>query len=693
MGGASSEESEVTMDPVLEVENAQRPPCPSRSRVAAVLLGIILLVHLIQCVRIFPTPQALLDNQHPVLLVDHAIHLYHGALGSQFLREHGTTWGIDPFFMAGYPETPVWDSSSNLSILFQFLAGGGYHPQAYNLGLFVCSILVLLFIPVGAKAAGIRFNELVMATLLAWLYCHSEWADMLWRSGLFAFVTASAASTLFCGVLLGYDRNPTRWRWVELTLVSAILCYIHVTAPFVVIGAVVGFGLATLRRHHWRWRLSLVTAAGLALAANLFWIIPLLWFSSIRTPQLFFMAPDTAWYLVGQYLTPNLDGPLSLFILIFGLIGLLSWGVQGEWTRAATYGGAGLVCLALALFGGGYALTQTLEPLRFKVPVHLLLSVPAGSALLLCSSWLSRKLGGGRRGPLLVGVAWFIALATFGAFVPRSLAILKEQLLVERPVVAGFKPEMLQLVTELKERTDPSARILFEDQLRLHELRDPESTHWTPLLPYLLGNHPRQFIGGLYHMAFISHHKTAAFGDFHLGGHPIESWSSTDLRNYCDQYNVGWVVCWSPLSRFTFDHWSGAEKVATLPRYHSKDMPVSMNPNEWNYIGSRVGPDRARELMLEGGRYYHVYRVDRPRSFFLVGEGQIDRADFNRLEMSGLKPSQGELVLSMHWFDTWRSEPPVKLEPVQVPGDPVPFVRLISDQPIEKLTLYNGYER
>ena len=118
-----------------------------------------------------------------------------------------------------------------------------------------------------------------------------------------------------------------------------------------------------------------------------------------------------------------------------------------------------------------------------------------------------------------------------------------------------------------------------------------------------------------------------------------------------------------------------------------------MNPNEWNYIGSRVGPDRARELMLEGGRYYHVYRVDRPRSFFLVGEGQIDRADFNRLEMSGLKPSQGELVLSMHWFDTWRSEPPVKLEPVQVPGDPVPFVRLISDQPIEKLTLYNGYER
>ena len=37
--------------------------------------------------------------------------------------------------MAGYPETPIWDSSSNLSILFQAVAGGGYHPGAYNVGL------------------------------------------------------------------------------------------------------------------------------------------------------------------------------------------------------------------------------------------------------------------------------------------------------------------------------------------------------------------------------------------------------------------------------------------------------------------------------------------------------------------------------------------------------------------------------
>ena len=40
-------------------------------------------------------------------MVDHAIHEYHCALGARFLGERGTTWGFDPFFMAGYPETPV----------------------------------------------------------------------------------------------------------------------------------------------------------------------------------------------------------------------------------------------------------------------------------------------------------------------------------------------------------------------------------------------------------------------------------------------------------------------------------------------------------------------------------------------------------------------------------------------------------
>src|SRR5581483_10075426 len=99
--------------------DALPPAQPARPRIALGVLALLFVVHGVQAIRLFPTPRALLDNDHPVLIVDHAIHLYHGALGSRFFREHAITWGYDPFFMAGYPETPVWDSSSNPSILFQ----------------------------------------------------------------------------------------------------------------------------------------------------------------------------------------------------------------------------------------------------------------------------------------------------------------------------------------------------------------------------------------------------------------------------------------------------------------------------------------------------------------------------------------------------------------------------------------------
>ncbi|SIN98323.1 hypothetical protein SAMN05444166_1903 [Singulisphaera sp. GP187] len=667
-------------------------PKPARRPWFAIaMIAAVFAAHIVQSFWIFPTPRALRDDEHPVLVVDHALHLYHGALGSQFLREHGTSWGFDPFFMAGYPESPIWDSSSNLSILFQFLAGGGYHPRAYNIGLLVCSILVVAFIPLGAAASGIRLPETAVAALLAWLYVHSEWTDMLWRSGLFSFVTASAGTVLLIGALLRFDRRPTTVAWLALAGVSAAVWFTHVTAPILALGAVIGFGAATALRHHWRWRLAVVAAGVLALVVNLIWIGPFWRFRGIRSPQVFFMAPDTPWYLIGQYLTNDLDGPLSLFILLVGGLGLVVWFVQGHHVRAATFGGAALVCLGLALFGGMWSVTKTLEPLRFKVPLHLLLAAPAGSLLAVGSARLTGALGGGRKGPVLVAVGWSLAVGLAILVSPNGTAILKQQLLVKRPLVAGLRPEMLQLVRSLRETTDPSARVLFEDQLRLHELTDPECTHWTPLLPILLGRDKRLFIGGLYHMAFITNHQHTSFGDFHLGGRPIDTCSTEYLRAYCQLYNIGWAVCWSPLSRCCFDQWGQSQRVATLPRFNSPNKPISTNMQQWQALTRRVGIERAKQYMTEGEGQYNIYRIDRPRSFFLSGEGHLADVALNRIELADTTPQDGALIISMHWLDTWRTDPPLPLEPFYAPDDPVPFVRIVTTQSHKRIVLYNGY--
>jgi len=654
------------------------------------------VVHIVQSVQMFPDLRALVDREAPVIVVDHAIHLYHGALGGRFLREHGTTWGFDPFFMAGYPETPLWDSSSNLSILFQWLAGGDYSPLAYKLGLLACMILALAAIAVGTLAAGLGRWEAALATLLGWLYFWIGFPIALWRSGLFSFVLASAGLVLLLGLALRFDARPTPGRWGTLTATGTALFFAHVTAPILALGAMVGYLATTPRRHGRRWSAALALGAVLVVAANLFWLTPLWRFRGIRTPAFGFLSTDTAWFLREFYLGGGVDGRVSLALLILGVAGLATWwaGGTGERARAATFTGSAVVLLVLFGFGSLWPVTRVLEPLRYRVPLHLLLAVPAASALRRGASWLARAPGGGRRGLALAWVAGLAALAATAAATPRPILLgAARDLTRRRPLVVGLRPEMRALLRWIRTRTDPSARILLEDQLRLLEATDPESVHWTPLLPLLLRPEPRQFIGGEYQAAFIAHHQMASFGDFQLGGRPIDAWTPEGLSVYCARYNIGWVICWSPLSRFCFDRFPMATRVAVLPRHGSTDLPVSTNAHEWHALLARGGLPLARRYMAEGARQYVVYRIERPHSYFLRGQGRLSGVAANRVELADVVPEGGEVVLSLHWLDTWRTDPPSTIGPVSMTGDPVPFVRIELSRPRRRIVLENGYVR
>jgi hypothetical protein len=666
-----------------------RPPSFGR-RTGYVLLTLVLVTHGVQAFRLFPTARAFLDDDHPVLVVDHAIHLYHGALGSRFLREHGTTWGYDPYFMAGYPETPVWDSSSNLSILFQALAGGGYHPRAYNIGLLACSILTLAAIPAGATAAGLSALEVALGALLAWVYFRCGWPDMLWRSGLFSFITASGGVVLLIGVALRFERRPSAGRWSAVAGTGAVVCFAHVTAPILALGAVLGFTATAARRHSWRWLAALVSTMIVAGLANLFWLAPLWRFRGLRVGEGFFMTSSSAWFLLADYLRPGVDSRLGLIILILGFAGLAGWLREGQRVRAATFGTAALLLLALIAFGGLWSATKTLEPLRFKAPLHLLLAVPAGSALARFTAWLA---GRRRWGGLFAGATWGVVLVALFLAMPWFFVATARQMTSRRPLVAGLRTQMKTLVGWLQANTDSSARILFEDQLRLLENRDPESTHWTPLLPFLLRPDQRLFIGGLYHSAFIAHHQLAAFGDFSLGPQSIDRWTPEALRAYCERFNIGCVVCWSPLSRFHFDCWAQAKRIATLPRFSSPDQPVSGNEHEWRALTALGGKALAERYMIEGEHTYVIYRVDRRHSYFLQGEGSVGAVDFNRIELTDVVPHDGAVIVGLHWLDTRRTEPPLPIEPAPMDGDPVPFVRISTTQPIKRIVLFNGYGR
>ncbi len=656
---------------------------------AWLLLVVVFGVHTFQATRLFPSLDSIVDRKSPVLLVDHAIHEDHGALGARFLRDSGRTWGYDPFFMAGYPETPVWDSSSNPSILFAWLDGQpGY--RGYKVGLFASSILFLAAVSGGAWAAGLRIGEVALATLLAWFVFWTGFGGGLWRAGLFAFVSASGGVGLLLGFCLRFDRSPRWFNWLGLTFVGTILFFFHVTAPILAIGGLVAFLATVVPKHGWRWLAAIVGAGLTAVALNLFWLVPLWRFRGIRTGSGLFMTANSAWFLYDFVTAPSIEGRTCLVVVVLGFAGLTLWWFSGRRAVAAAYGGSIVGLILLTGFGSLWEPTRNLEPLRFRVGFLFLLSVPAGSFVANLSRVISERVGEGLRGSLAVVVVWGAAIGAGAAFEPNYFQGVWYLLSQRRPLVVGFKPEMKMLVEWLRANTELSGRILFEDQLRLLEATDPESTHWTPLLPDLLGADKRMFIGGIYQTAFVKHHNQAAFGDFQLGDRPIDEWSDRQFQEYASRYNLGWVVCWSPLSRFWFDQYPGAKRVAKIPRFVTYTRPPSDNVHEREAIERRSSREISLKYMIEGERDYVIYRLDRPMTYFLKGKGRIVNVEPDRIELADVEPQDGAVVISLHWLESWVSEPALTLKPEPMAPDPVDFVRIEMNEPVGRIVLRNG---
>jgi hypothetical protein len=382
-------------------------------------------------------------------------------------------------------------------------------------------------------------------------------------------------------------------------------------------------------------------------------------------------------------------------MVILGTVGMVRWWRSGQRLQLAVWGSQIAVLMVLTFFGSAWHVTRNLEPLRFQVPLGLAWTIAAGEGLCgLAVALDPRRLAGSRAAKL----RWVAVAAFAGSLLvltvpriwwwrsgikadlkpPSTWDYCRTRLAMARPLGVGLRPEMKELVAWIEANTDDSARILFEDQLRLLENLDagaPESLHWTPLLPVLTG---RQFVGGLYQTAFIPH-QHAAFGDWRLAGRHIRDWSPQDVRMFCDDYNIGWIVTWSraggrkfqqvredprlPLSTEFFSSLQFCERIATLPR-----ATVHRDENE-----------------------YAIFRVNREPSYFARGTGRVEKADYNRIELADLVPDGGELVLRFHWQAEMVSQPPVSLERASVPGDPIGFIRIKREEPLDRLVIWNGY--
>jgi hypothetical protein len=314
-----------------------------------------------------------------------------------------------------------------------------------------------------------------------------------------------------------------------------------------------------------------------------------------------------------------------LALLILGVLGIIQLIKKDNRNVGLTIvsGASGL--FLLTYFGAFIPTIAAWQPLRFKVPLDLFLVIGAAHGI---DSWLRGRKA--FRFHLVPVVAVLGALAfVINVFQTESTGRLRSR--------SEMRPEIIAMVDWIAHQTPRDARVLFE------ESGDEtgfvyDGMYLSAFLPHLTG---RQLIGGPINLYNDRHH----FAEFHSGKlfkRDIGSITDDELRNYLRLYNIGAVVAFHPLS---------VKKLLAIPGLVTVDQ--------------RVGP-------------IYLMKVNQPLSWFVEGEGQV-QASANRLELSNLKGSQ--IVLKYHWVEGLFATPAVKLMPIELADDPIPFIKLIDPPP------------
>jgi len=132
------------------------------------------------------------------------------------------------------------------------------------------------------------------------------------------------------------------------------------------------------------------------------------------------------------------------------------------------------------------------------------------------------------------------------------------------------------------------------------------------------------------------------FAEFHSGKllkKDIQNLTDDAIRNYFRLYNIGAVVAFHPAS---------IQRLQAVPGLVTLDR--------------RVGP-------------VYLMKVNQTLSWFLQGEGEV-KASLNRLEVSEVKGN--EVILKYHWAEGLIGTPVVKIVPVKIGDDPIPFIKVID---------------
>lgn len=608
------------------------------------LAGFLLLYGL---VFLYYFPFDHLFNNEPYRRVDLTTHFYNAVVISNALEQSGRAWAYDPTFMAGYPAGTLFDVDNKFVEVWVFALR--FLGKAFAFKLLVALLYVAMPFAVIATARLLRLRawETTAAVGLAMLVWQFDPSAYTMREvGMFTFASISYFAPLLVAAVYRFIMTPTRRYGIVVALAAPFLFWLHPLVFFAtLVPLTVLFGL-TFRRVSKKLHVALIAIGALVLIVNAYWIVTALQFRAILTETgIYFRGGIETLFrdLIGAGTVEGGSMPRWLFVR-WSVLGLAALGLR-EWSRAErvlmwTWLSA-IVSLVFFVYGGAYLpVLYDTEPYRFIVPALFFAIYPVAH-LLPKIAIQNRATPFTPRWAWLVGgiVMFAIFLPTFFALRPRFERVWEPLAFEDRNVVVGRRQR--QVYEWLAKNTRATERILIQD--------------WqtAALAPTFV---QREFIGGPYYPYFIQH-GYANVGAETAFEEPLRTFELSDFQKYLATYNVTWIITRSSLY---------PKDAFTLQDYIQKNRP--------RFIHLAVQYDD-----------FTIYRVQGESNAFLKGGGEV-KAELDRLQIRNA--SAGELILKYHWLPTFKTEPPLPLEPFPVLDDPIGFIR-IQNGDIRDFVIYN----
>lgn len=586
-----------------------------------------------------------LTDDRPILDGHHPLHLYHGLLGAQSWRAGGFGSCYDPAFQAGYPKTPIFDSGSRPAELFLLI--GRDRPPAYKIGLMVCCALVPLVFAASARMLEQGSATACLAALLGGLTWWTTPIQRMLHQGELDWLFGGLVLVLHAALVVRFHRDGTPFCWLAILFSAALGWFLH---PVLWLGfglLFVPFFVCVALRHNWLWNFALWLAWAGGLFVNAGWLSDWLKHCWIQRPVAVAPAEQLSsslmqWWLVDVRGEPP-DRLLAALLLGGGLVGVLALLARKRFAAALMVGATAILLPALSVGSGFWEPLQAVGASKLFVLACAFAVVPCAVALVNCCGLLGILARHRLRGVLLV-----VALsAGLGSWQWQSASILVHQAAMPKAMTLGLNAEQQATVKTIKALTTGDARILWEER------PDHPTPGWTSLMPL---ETQRACLGGLDPETHVDH-MYARLTTLQLAGRPLSEWTDVDLADFCERYNVGFIVCWSSATAATFQAWPAIQLLTPLH---------------------------------EAGAGW-LFAVKRPHSFVLKGKARVVQADSSRIALADVEPDHGELVLSLHYQSEFHVSPgPATTERVNDIHDPIPLLRIRLPGPVLRLTLTWG---